>query len=100
MTSLLRDEVSVPVWGCRSSRSVLLLLLLLLGEEEWEWEARARAMARPTAPPPMTCVLGGPVSCQGLVRVDLRRYLCAIYTTQAVQKYIYIYISQPVRKSQ
>ena len=44
MTSLLREEVSVPALGWRSMRRVLVE-----GRE-----ARRRAMARPTAPAPMT----------------------------------------------
>ena len=45
MTSLLREEVSVPNVGCLSNRRV---------EGEGEWRASARATARPIAPPPKT----------------------------------------------
>jgi hypothetical protein len=44
MTSLLREEVSVPGAGWRSRRRV--------GGEEG-WEARDCATARPTTPPPI-----------------------------------------------
>lgn len=45
MTSLLREEVSVPMAAWRSRRRV---------EEEGEWWVSSWAMARPTTPPPIT----------------------------------------------
>lgn len=53
MTSLFRDDVSVPMLACRSSRSVLAPGVADDDDDE-VCCARARAVASPMTPPPMT----------------------------------------------